>query len=116
MFAGLYARLSRWTQGSALIALGVFTFAVPLTIGLWSPQFLSIIPFVVGLGELYETVMSPSLRGRPSSYAIAFLSLAAALILYVSPSLVLSGVVIFLHALLIGDGILKIGQARAGPL
>ena len=84
------------------------------TAGTWSLQFLSLFPLAVGLADLYATITNPVLATRPVSYATGLLAIAAALLLFLSPSLVGTGVVSLLLALLVIDGALKIGQAAFG--
>jgi uncharacterized membrane protein HdeD (DUF308 family)/predicted phosphodiesterase len=108
------SRLVRMAIGAALMVVGVMALAAPLTVGTWSLQFLGLPMFAVGAVELYTTLTSPQLRGRPSAYVTGFLAIVGAVILYLSPSLVASGVVALLLALLAIDGALKTGQAVIG--
>jgi len=109
----------RWTRviGAALILVSLLALAAPLTAGKWSLQFLSPFPLAVGLIDLYTTIRNPSLRTRPAAYATGILAIAAALLLYLSPALVVSGVVTLLLGFIILDGALKLGQAllRSAP-
>lgn len=108
----------RWTRvvGAALILISSLALAAPLTAGKWSLQFLSLFPLAVGLIGLYTTIRTPSLRTRPAAYATGILAIAAALLLYLSSSLVVSGVITLLLGFLILDGVLKLGQALLRPL
>ena len=67
------------------------------------------------MGDLYATITSPQLRTRPASYVASILATAAALVLYLSPSLVASGVVVIFLMLLVADGAVKAGQGVIGP-
>ena len=107
-------RLTR-VVGAALILLSLLALAAPLTAGKWSLQFLSLFPLTVGLIDLYTTIGNPSLRTRPAAYITGILAIAAALLLYLSPSMVVSGVVTLLLAFLLLDGVLKLGQALLQP-
>ncbi len=107
-------RLWRFVYGVALIALSVLALAAPLTAGAWSLQFLSLFPLAVGLADLYATVTDPALRTHPASYATGILAVAAAGLLFVSPSLVVNGVLMLLLAFLVIDGLLKLGQMVFG--
>jgi len=101
--------------GLGLILISLLALAAPLASGQWSLQFLSLFPLTVGLIDLYTTITSPSLRARPASYATGLLAITAALLLYLSPSLVVSGVVVLLLGFLVLDGALKLGQAVFRP-
>jgi uncharacterized membrane protein HdeD (DUF308 family) len=104
-------RLPRMVVGVGLIAMSVLALVAPLAAGTWSLQFLSFFPFAVGLTELYTAVNTPGLRIRPSSYLSGFVAIAAAVLLFVSPALVVAGVVVLLLGILVIDGALKLGQA-----
>jgi hypothetical protein len=106
---------SRLILGVGLIAVSVLALAAPLAAGTWSLQFLSLLPLVVGMSDLYAAVTSPQLRPHPTSYATGVLAVVVALLLYVSPSIVVSGVVVLLLTFLALDGVLKIGQTVLGP-
>ena len=104
----------RIVVGVGLIAVSLLALAAPLTTGTWSVQFLSLFPLAVGLSDLHSTVTNPQLRAHPTAYATCMLALAAALLLFVSPSLAVSGVVVLLIAFLAINGALKMGQAVLG--
>ena len=107
--------LTRVTVGIGLIAIGVLALAAPFAVGTWSLQFLGLPMLAVAMADLYATITSPRLRTRPASYATSILATAAALVLYLSPSLVASGVVAIFLTLLVADGAVKAGQAVFGP-
>ena len=83
--------LPRIVVGIGLLAMSVLALFAPLATGTWSLQFLSLFPFAVGLTELYTAVRSAELRISPASYASGFLAIAAAVLLFVSPALAVSG-------------------------
>jgi len=118
---GVEPKSARWRGrrtrviGAALILISLLAIAAPLTAGKWSLQFLSLFPLAVGLIDLYTTIRNPSLRTRPAAYATGILAIAAALLLYLSPALVVSGVVTLLLGFLILDGAVKLGQALLRP-
>ena len=97
-----------------MIAVGVLALTAPIAIGTWSLQFLSLLPLAVGIANFYATLTSPELRVRPVSYATGLVAVAVAILLYVSPSLVVSGIIGVLLALLVTDGAIKIGQSIVG--
>lgn len=107
-------RLPRVAVGVGLISASLLALAAPLTAGTWSIQFLSVFPFVVGLTELYTVVGTAALRNRPSSYLTGFLAIGAAILLFLSPALVVTGVVTLLLGFLATDGALKLGQGLLG--
>ena len=109
------AHLTRMTVGIGLIAIGVLALTAPFAVGTWSLQFLGLPMLAVAIAELYTTVTSPLLRTRPASYVTGILATAAALVLYLSPSLVASGVIAILVMLLAADGAVKTGQAIFRP-
>jgi hypothetical protein len=103
------------TAGVGLIAIGVLALAAPFAVGTWSLQFLGLPMLAVGMADLYATITNPYLRTRPASYFTSILATVAALVLYLSPSLVASGVVAIFLMLLVADGAVKVGQAVFGP-
>jgi len=109
------AQLTRVIVGIGLIAIGVLALAAPFAVGTWSLQFLSLPMLAVAVADLYATLTSPQLRTRPASYITSILATAAALVLYLSPSLVASGVVAIFLTFLVLDGAVKAGQAVFGP-
>ena len=108
------AGLPRAMAGVSLIAMSVLALAAPLATGRWSLQVMALFPFLVGLTELYSAVRNPDLRSRPASYVTGFLAIAAAMLLFLSPALVVEGVVALLLGFFVIDGALKLGQAVLG--
>ena len=109
------AHLTRVTAGIGLIAIGALALGAPFAVGTWSLQFLGLPMLAVAMADLYATLTSPLLRTRPASYVTSILATAAALVLYLSPSLVASGVVAIFLMLMVADGAVKAGQAVFGP-
>jgi uncharacterized membrane protein HdeD (DUF308 family)/3',5'-cyclic AMP phosphodiesterase CpdA len=108
-------RVSRMVLGGSLIAVSLLALAAPLATGTWSLQFLGLFPLAVGISDLYAAVTNPELRSHPMSYATGILAIAVALLLYVSPLMVVSGIVTLLLVFLAFDGILKLGHTILGP-
>ena len=104
-------RLPRLIFGVVLIAISVLALAAPLTAGTWSLQFLSLFPLAVGISDLYTTIKDPRLRGHPGNYTTGFLAIALALLLYLSPALIVTGMIVLLLVFLAVDGVWKVGQA-----
>ncbi len=107
--------LTRVVVGIGLIAIGVLALAAPFAVGTWSLQFLGLPMLAVVMADLYATITSPLLRTRPASSLTRNRATAAALVLYLSPSLVASGVVAIFLMLLVADSVVKVGQAVFGP-
>ena len=72
------------------------------------------IPLAVGLSELYATITTSERRTNPAAYAAGALALAFALLLFLSPSLVVDGVIVLLLLFLLLNAGLKFGQAVVG--
>jgi uncharacterized membrane protein HdeD (DUF308 family) len=115
LIGGWRNRISRIVLGGSLIAVSLLALAAPLATGTWSLQFLGLLPLAVGISDLYAAVTNPELRSHPTSYATGVLAIVVALLLYVSPLMVVSGIVTLLLVFLALDGIFKLGQALLGP-
>ncbi|WP_166300259.1 metallophosphoesterase [Bradyrhizobium sp. 2S1] len=109
------AHLTRVTAGIGLVVIGVLALAAPFAVGTWSLQFLGLPMLAVAMADLYQTLASPRTRTHPASYVTSILATAAALVLYLSPSLVASGVVAIFLTFLVVDGVVKASQAVFGP-
>jgi len=99
--------------GAGLIIVSALALSGPFVVGTWSLQFLSLLPLAVGIFDLYGAATGPQ-RSNPISYVGGALALLAALLLYTSPMMVISGLVTFLLIFLAVDGIWKLGEAVAG--
>jgi len=102
------------TIGAGLITISVLAFAAPLATGTWSLQFLSLLPFVAGLNDLYTAVRTPETRPHIISYLSGFLAIASAVLLFLSPALVVAGAILVLLAFLAVNGALNLSQAVLG--
>ena len=100
--------------GALLIAIGSLSLAAPFVAGAWSLQLLALPICAVGVADVWQTVKSADHRFRPGAYLTGGLPLAAGLLLLVSPSLAVSGLVLLLMGLLGLDGATKVGRAIAG--
>lgn len=94
--------------------MSVLALVAPFATGRWSLQFLGLFPLVVGITDLRTVVTDPQRRTSPAAYVTGVLAIAAALLLYLSPMMLLGGLVISLLAFFAFDGIWKIGQAIVG--
>ncbi|MEJ2653427.1 MAG: metallophosphoesterase [Gammaproteobacteria bacterium] len=99
--------------GAGLIIVSVLALSGPFVTGTWSLQFLSLLPLAVGIFDLYGAATGPQ-RSNPISYVGGVLALLAALLLFTSPMMVISGLVALLLLFLAADGIWKLGQALVG--
>src|SRR5215207_2554277 len=108
------AGVLRLAIGGGLIATSVLALAAPLATGTWSLQLLSLLPFVVGLNDLYTAVRTPETRTHIISYLRGILAIASAVLLFLSPALVVAGVILVLLAFLAVNGALNVGQAVLG--
>lgn len=94
--------------------LGILALAAPVATGNWSLQFLGFFPLIIGATNFYGTVTNPDLRSQPGVYLTSLMAIAAALVLFASPSFVVSGLMGLLLALLFVDGVIKIGRSTLG--
>jgi hypothetical protein len=107
-----FGNLSRRVAGFALMTLGAFALVVPLLVGRWSLAILGIPLIALSLAEAYAAFRSPS-RTKLSAYLPSILALCAGNLLFLSSSLVLSGLVVLLSAILVTDGLSKIVILRS---
>ncbi len=110
-------RLLRIVGGILLLCASLVALFAPITTGVWSLQFLALIPLAIGLVDLRRTIIDPDIRYHPTAYATGVLAIAVALFLYLSPSFAATGVVVFLLGCLAFDGVVKVGRAvlRTNP-
>jgi len=87
--------------------VGAFALLAPLVVGRWSLAVLGFPLIALSLAEAYTTFRSPS-QTKLSAYLPSILALGAAALLLLSSSLVLSGLVVLLSAILVADGLSKI--------
>src|SRR4051794_10210049 len=93
--------------GILLLALGALALSAPVATGRWSLAMLGIPLIALSAMEAFDAFNSPR-RARPSAYLPGLLALLAGNILLVSSSLVFSGLLLLLVAILISDGCSKI--------
>lgn len=114
VLASFLRRFARRPLGAALIFIGMCALAAPIAAGAWSLQLISTPLLMVGLLDLHSAVTSSDLRGHPGSYAPGLLALAVSLVLFVSPSLIVSALALLLLGFLALDGAVRFGQALVG--
>jgi uncharacterized membrane protein HdeD (DUF308 family) len=110
-----FGNLSRRITGLALMILGAFALLAPLLAGRWSLAILGIPLIALSLAEAYSALGS-SRRTELSAYLPSILALCAGNLLLLSSSLVLSGLLILLLAILATDGLSKIVLALRSKL
>src|SRR3954470_12913982 len=111
---GWSAGVLRLAVGGGLMAMSVLALAAPLATGTWSLQFLSLFPLIVGPNDLYSAVRTPETRTHILSYLRGFLAIGSAVLLFLSPALVVAGAVLVLLAFLAVNGALNLSQAVLG--
>jgi Calcineurin-like phosphoesterase len=99
--------ISRRVAGLALMTVGAFALVAPLLVGRWSLAILGIPLIALSLAEAYAAFGSPN-RTKLSAYLPSILALGAGNLLLLSSSLVLSGLVVLLSAILVADGLSKV--------
>jgi hypothetical protein len=102
-----FGSLARRVAGLALMALGAFSLLAPLLVGRWSLAILGIPLIALSLAEAYSALRS-SRRTELSAYLPSILALCAGNLLLLSSSIVLSGLLILLIAILATDGLSKV--------
>ena len=102
-----FGNISRRVAGLALMTVGAFALVAPLLVGRWSLAILGIPLIALSLAEAYAAFRSPN-RTKLSAYLPSILALGAGNLLLLSFSLVLSGLVVLLSAILVIDGLSKI--------
>ena len=93
--------------GVLLMALGAFALIAPMAAGRWSLAILGIPLMALSVAEAYATFASPR-RADASAYLPCLLAMLAGNLLLLSSSLVLSGLVIVLVAILAIDAFSKV--------
>jgi uncharacterized membrane protein HdeD (DUF308 family) len=99
--------------GGALIALGVLAICAPMATGEWSLALLGVPLLALSLAEARAAFASPR-RARASAYLPSLLALLAGIVVFHSPTLVLSGLLFLLAASLAIGGASKIATAMRG--
>jgi uncharacterized membrane protein HdeD (DUF308 family) len=99
--------------GGALIALAVLAIGAPMATGEWSLALLGVPLLALSLAEARAAFASPR-RAQASAYLPSLLALLAGIVVFHSPTLVLSGLLILLAASLAIGGASKIATAVRG--
>jgi hypothetical protein len=107
-----FGNLSRRVVGLALMTLGAFALLAPLLVGRWSLAILGIPLIALSFGEAYAALKSPR-RAELIAYLPSALALCAGNLLLLSSSLLLTGLLILLFAILVADGLSKILLVRS---
>ena len=100
----------RWL-GLAIVVLGVIVLLLPILVGEWVIALLGVFLIGAGLFHFVETVRSADGTTTWFEYIAGVGSILLGVILFLTPGLVLSGVLIGLTLFLIFDGAIKIFAA-----
>ena len=100
----------RWL-GLAIIILGVIVLLLPILIGEWVIALLGVFLIGAGLVHFIQTFRSADQTTTWFEYIAGVGSVILGLILFFSPSLVLSGVLLSLTLFFVVDGAIKVFQA-----
>ena len=96
--------------GGAMVALGVLAFWAPMVIGGWSLALLSIPMATLSVAEARATFASPRCA-EVSAYLPSLFAMLGAAVVFLSPALVLNGLLILLALSMAISGVSKIVTA-----
>lgn len=113
--SGDFSNIVRRPTGIVLIVLGLMALAAPIVVGSWSIRLLGLPLVLIALREFYHSIPRARQQSRSGGFVTGLLALAAGLLLFASPSLVVSGLVIMLIVVLVVDGVQKLLRAFRGP-
>ena len=97
----------RRALGLAIMGAGLFVLLMPIFVGGWIIALLGIALIAAGLFQFVDTIRSAEKVKSLSSYLVGVLTTLLGFILFISPSLVLSGLLIAVTLFLIIDGAVK---------
>jgi uncharacterized membrane protein HdeD (DUF308 family)/predicted phosphodiesterase len=102
-------RKSRWhrTVGLLVIALGVIVLVMPIFVGQWVIALLGIALIAAGLFQLVAIFRSADNTRTFLAYMAGVVTILLGLLLFLSPDLALSGLLIAVTLLFIADGVSK---------
>src|SRR5262245_7469633 len=103
----------RRLAGSAMIALGALAIYAPMAAGEWSLALLGIPLLALSVAEARATFASPR-RADVSAYLPSLLAMLAGIVIFHSPKLIVSGLLILLAVSLAVGGATKIATAVRG--
>ena len=97
----------RRALGLAIMGAGLFVLLMPIFVGDWIIALLGIAFIAAGLFQFVDTIRSTDRAKSLFSYLVSVLSILLGFILFISPSLVLSGLLLAVTLFLIIDGAVK---------
>jgi uncharacterized membrane protein HdeD (DUF308 family) len=97
----------RRALGLAIMGAGLLVLLMPIFVGGWIIALLGIVLIGAGLFQFVDILRSADKTKSLFSYLVAVLTILLGFILFISPSLVLSGLVIAVTLFLIIDGAIK---------
>ena len=107
----------RRTLGFAIMALGLTVLFLPIFAGEWVIAILGILLIAAGLFQVAETHRSADTTTSSLSYIASVVTILLGIVLVMSPSLVLSGLIMAVMIVFLADGGIKIFGAfkQTGP-
>jgi len=105
----------RRTLGLVVMALGLAVLFMPYFVGGWILALLGVVLIIAGLFQFVETVRSHDKTTSLLSYAAGVVATLLGLVMFLSPNLVLSALLIAVTLFFISDGAVKIyGAVKKG--
>ena len=98
----------RRTLGLAVLALGLIVLLMPVFVGGWVIALLGIALIAAGLFQFVEIIRSVGKAATRLAYAAGIVTTLLGLILFLSPNLALSGVLIAVTGFFLADGGVKL--------
>jgi uncharacterized membrane protein HdeD (DUF308 family) len=107
----------RRVLGIGVMVAGLILLLMPVFVGAWIIALLGILLIGAGLFKFVETLRSPDYRGTLFAYLGGVVSTLLGIVLFLSPRLVLSGLLIAIILFLLIDGGIKVFAAykETGP-
>ena len=97
----------RRALGLAIMGAGLFVLLMPIFVGGWIIAMLGIALIAAGTFQFVDTVRSTDKTKSLLSYLVGIVTVLLGLILFISPGLVLSGLLVAVTLFLIVDGAIK---------
>ena len=99
---------TRRLLGLLTMALGVFVLISPVVIGEWVISLLGLVLIAAGLFQLVQTLRAADQIASWLSYIAGCITILLGLLLFLAPTLVLSGTLLVVMVLFVADGVAKI--------
>ena len=98
----------RRTLGLVVMGLGVTVLFMPIFVGGWVLALLGVALVIVGLFHFVETVRSPDKNTSLAAYGAGVVATLLGVVMFLSPNLALSALLVILTLILTGDGAFRI--------